>query len=469
MRRPTPPTRACLHVTDRLPVLILLLGLATILTGHRPYIVNPSLGSSVQAGAITVDGQNSGEWSDANLIAMDVANDDPRSIGDNWTMHETPWDLTHLWAAWDDNALYLAWQYVDVTDQLDPSNQGSAGGTKPNQMDMIQWIALDTAAGAGASLDMWGKNGEAPYWNGTDRPDYQIYIASNLWQGFISHAVDDVFVVDDAAIDYFAIADVGIEAAVENGLAVGELWGVGDADDAGDPDALRDFLAEGHDGGRDTFYEMKIPYAAIGLTRDQLEQGGVGVMLGQGEFSCMDTIPNDPATSDSPGVSDTNSPLEWGDSDLLTVDFARIGQPRSDACVGVECPPGQFCVNGACEGEGPGAEPTPDVGTGEPGRADAAPPTPGQPDGAVNPPPPVTGADAATADPPDPGPNPDAGSMQREQDATPWPDAAPSEVSYDDDDGGCRATPGLPPGSSALWWVVLGGCLVACRRRGQRD
>ena len=40
----------------------------------------------------------------------------------------------------------------------------------------------------------------------------------------------------------------------------------------------------------------------------------------------MDTLPNDPATSDTIGVSESNSPLEWQDIDLFTAPFARIGQ-----------------------------------------------------------------------------------------------------------------------------------------------
>ena len=49
-------------------------------------------------GTMTIDGSPSG-WTDEHLIALDMANDDPRSLGDNWTMHEAPIDLTHMWAA----------------------------------------------------------------------------------------------------------------------------------------------------------------------------------------------------------------------------------------------------------------------------------------------------------------------------------------------------------------------------------
>lgn len=291
--------------------------------GVLPYAVNPSFGLP---GKITVDGKNTGEWSDSNLIALGMANDDPRSLGSNWTMHELPVNLTHLWAAWDDDNLYLAWQYADVTDLIDPVNAPSAAGTKINQIDLPQWIALSVKPGEGSRYDMWKKNGGKPYWNGADFPDYQIYLASNLWQGYIGKAVNGAFKL--AKPDYLSFKEAGIQAAVKNGLAAASLWGVKDADLAKDPKAMMDFVAAGHDAGRDSFYEIKIPLGDLGIDRRYLESTGIGVMLGQGEKSCMDTLPQDPATSNTPGVSESNSSLEWADNDLLTVNFARIGRPK---------------------------------------------------------------------------------------------------------------------------------------------
>ncbi len=320
---------------------------AIVMGGNKPYSTNPTLGKYITT-PISIDGKNtSNEWKDDMLIALDMAGDDPRTLGSNWTMHETPWDLSHLWAAWDNEFLYVAWQYVDVTDIIDPSNAGSAGGTKPIQMNLIQWLAIDTITNQGAELDMWGKNGGEPYWNGVDKPDYQIYIGSNLTQGYISKAVDGVFPVDDGGINYnkfvssggynfdqqkitnlqFLIPGMEINASISFGAV--SLWGVRDCDKAlvipiVESDVV-DFIALNHDKNRDIFYEIKIPLSKLGVTKEFLESTGIGIMLGQGEFSCMDTIPNDPATTDTPGTTDSNSSEEWEDIDLLTVPFARIG------------------------------------------------------------------------------------------------------------------------------------------------
>ncbi|KWX88242.1 hypothetical protein AMQ83_08040 [Paenibacillus riograndensis] len=304
--------------------VVTLKGTIVIPGGDKPYSTNPSFGKRVSA-PITIDGTNSGEWTDDMLIAIDMAGDDPRTLGSNWSLHETPMDLSHLWAAWDNEFLYLAWQYLDVTDIVDPANAGSAGGTPIRSMDMPQTIAIDTISGAGATHDMWRKNGKQPIWGGLDLPDYQFNIASNMFHsGYLSRAVNGVFPVDDGGVNYKTGAAAGITVKFAKGKGYTSLWGVKDADDVNDPSKLVNFMALGHDSNRDTFYEAKIPLSALG--NPDMENAGIGVMLHQGEFSPMDTLPNDPATSDTPGVSDSNSPKEWSDIDLLTAPFARIGK-----------------------------------------------------------------------------------------------------------------------------------------------
>lgn len=307
---------------------------------NKPYSTNPTLGKAVANNGITIDGANTGnEWSDDKLVALGMANDDPRTLGQNWTMHEAPLNLTHIWAAWDDNNLYLAWQFVDVTDVVDGANAGGAGSGRIGSNDgILHWIALDTIPEVGATKDVWGKNANKqnvaqPLWTGVNKPDFQIYLAGSLWQGFISRAVNNAFPVDDGGVNYFKILGGG--SATQLGFQAGKgalfagtsLWGVDDADArraAGAP--TRNFMAQGHNSARDSFYEIKIPLNFLGLTKAQLESQGLGVMIGAGSASSVDVLPQDDgATLDTQGVEAWNSPLEWGDVDSITAPFARIG------------------------------------------------------------------------------------------------------------------------------------------------
>ncbi len=288
-----------------------------------PPSTNPTFG---QFGTVTIDGVNTGnEWTDDNLIALNLANSDPRSLGGNWTMHEAPANLTHLWARWDDDNLYLAWQFVDITDIIDPSNAGSAaGGSVFNSQGILQFISIDTGPG-GASPYMWDK---LDSFTGSTLPNVQIAMRSDLWgdHPYLSKAVDGAFVVDDdLGVNYFTRDLAGIQIAKSQGFVANALYGVPDIDDyLDDPNvALTSYIH--HDQSRDTFYEMAVPLATLGITRAHIESNGIGVFISAGADSAVSSIPFDNATLDTPGTTDSNSSFEWEDGDQFTVPFARVG------------------------------------------------------------------------------------------------------------------------------------------------
>ncbi len=293
--------------------------------GSKPYSTNPTKGA-YRASGITIDGANTGgEWTSSMLIALDKANDDPRTLGDNWTTHEAPIDFTHVWACWDDNNVYLAWQLVDITDVIDGANAG--GGDPINRNDgILMWMVLDTKSG-GCTGDMWTKSNT---WSGANTPDFQIYMAGSLWQSYMGRAVGSAYNVPAGGAvndDYKSGAAWGITHAKSAALIAGDVWGVNDCDDRnGLESALRDFKTTGHARtDRDSFYEIKIPLTALGITKAQLESSGIGVMLGAGSLSAIDTIPNSAGNTDTGGVETWNSSKEWSDSDTYTEPFARIG------------------------------------------------------------------------------------------------------------------------------------------------
>lgn len=264
------------------------------------------------------------------LIALDMANDDPRSLGDagsdGFSWHEAPADITHLWACWDDNNLYLAWQFVDLTDKLNPDNAGSAlGGRISNSQGILQFVSFETIPGEGAVSNMWGKFDKM---TGPNLPDYQIGMRSDLFSSYISRSMSGVFAGDSQlGTNYFTTASRGITIARAAGFAANSLWGPWDLNSylANTNSAVTEFLGQGHDTNRDSFYEMAIPFTALGITKAQLESSGIGVFINVGANSSVDSIPNDGATLNTPNQGGDNSPLEWGDVDEFTAPYARIG------------------------------------------------------------------------------------------------------------------------------------------------
>jgi len=286
---------------------------------------------------IVIDGANTGgEWGADTLLIRDPAADDARFLGSNWCAHEAPWDYAALHAAWDDTNLYIGIQFVNVTDVLDPANLGSSEGSQIDGMDLIQFVAFDVTGGAGYSSggDMWGKDHE---FAGDDKPDYQLYFHSNFsqeglylskWNGVaLSQFVD-------------GLANASLTGAGGEFFAGSTLPGVDPTADDESPGeygaADIDYIADrSHDTAYDSFFELQIPLTLLDIDAGRLDGGTIGVFAANGDGSAVDSIPNDPATSSTAGVSQGNSPLEWNfavDDDQYTSPFALIGTPsRADA------------------------------------------------------------------------------------------------------------------------------------------
>ena len=81
------------------------------------------------------------DWTEDMIIAQGVANDDARIFRGS---HEGPvYDTYALYGAWDDNNLYLMWQFVNVTDVVDPAqNYPISDNGKPYNGDIPQILAF---------------------------------------------------------------------------------------------------------------------------------------------------------------------------------------------------------------------------------------------------------------------------------------------------------------------------------------
>lgn len=314
---------------------------ATASTSAAPssyYATNPS-GQLGAAAAITVDGDAT-EWAQNLIVAQGVANDDPRIFRGS---HEGPvYDLYSLSAAWDDENLYLMWQFTNVTDVTDPA-QGypTSDNGKPYNGDIPMSIALDVDPAAGsdgvveadAPDGVWGIRDTF----GNAEVDHLAMFSSKPGVGQPA-----LFTLNsEGAFDYetenvHGFAANGITYAYADGLTASEVIGINDTGNAGyvpadleDESLYEDLLAAGHDSAQDTTYEIGIPLTTLGITQDTLESQGLGVMLvstfGQ---SAIGSLPQDPTVLDNatePYSADTSTSAEKEDYDTFTEPFARVG------------------------------------------------------------------------------------------------------------------------------------------------
>ncbi len=270
------------------------------------------------AKTIVIDGlDTSNEWTDTELIATAPAHNSAQvaapcpsgpycNNGHTWSTHERQVDFTALYATWDTTYLYIGIQGVDVIDIEDPANANS--GDALITWNMPLFVGFDTRSGGygmQTTGDMWGK---PAHFSGTNQLDYQVYFASNFWQGPVLRQYHDGTGWDS------------VDTSLRPGGAAGHS-------DAGapilGPDG-RNYRTLGHNTGRDSFWEIKVPLSNLG--NPDLENSCIGVFVGHGDYSSIDSIPADPATLDTPGASASNSPLEWSDRDIFTVPFAKIGR-----------------------------------------------------------------------------------------------------------------------------------------------
>ena len=303
------------------------------------YGTNPS-GFGKQS-TITVDGSFS-DWSEDMLIARSAAWDCPN----HWKgAHENNLaDCYALFGAWDNSNLYIGMQFVNTTDTWQrPGNASLSDNGKMNDIPIM--LALNT----GKSPAM---NGKASDGNGiwglnigfTTRVDHILCFSSTPGQG-----VPGFFKADDSGATNYntdltqTFAATGVSYKKADGNVCSQIWGLDYSEDPDDiySDAAQwvDFKtfsgSQGpHNTQFDTFYEIAIPLASLGITASEVASNGVGAMLiGTRGESGMDCVPFDPTMLDNVMGSyskDDSTSKEKEDTDDITVPLAKIGAQGSD-------------------------------------------------------------------------------------------------------------------------------------------
>ena len=291
---------------------------------------------------ITVDGDIS-DWNSSMLIAQGTANDDPRVYRPN-SMYEIPIDLYALYAAYDNENLYLMWEMTNVQDVVAPNdNYPLSQGVLFQTMNVPFFIAIDTGDAATAI----GNNGAlisgGTIWDSgiTFGQSFNklIAISTNGANGPFLYGGNSQGLnpVEEAARAEVGMTfDYGLGILSKNVYGIDKAYGeynnrvVGDM--CNENAAWVDFNTLGHSTATmDFHYEMSVSLASLGVTAADVESRGLGVLLvatmGKSGMDCLpyDLSMNDQADLDDAAGSQEFNSFEKSDLDFITTSFARVG------------------------------------------------------------------------------------------------------------------------------------------------
>lgn len=289
---------------------------------------------------ITIDGDAS-DWSEDMKIAQGAAWD----VANHWKGgHENcVLDTIGLYAAWDDDNLYMGWQMVNTTDTWAREGDGPlSDGGRVLDVPLILALSVDSS-----SVKMSNKNATGgPIWGQKMGLEFSIHVDNLFYMsGKPGLGKPSLFkAVDSEGNTNYEEGCLGFK---ENNIVYkmaetnisSNIWGLNFSEDTSDvdnPDAdwvdYKVFVGDSgaHKTSYDSFYEISIPFSVLGITKADLESKGIGAMLvaTRGE-SALDCIPFDSeamldnATEDY--GSDPSTSHEKDDIDNITVPLARVG------------------------------------------------------------------------------------------------------------------------------------------------
>lgn len=382
------------------PIIAASLLAATLTTGAQSltesrayYSTNPN-GAVGRAATITIDGEFD-DWDESMLIATGGANDICTAYKGS---HENcVLDTYALYAAWDDNNLYVAWQMCNTGDTWAREGDGPLTDYgRIGNVPLALCLSVNPHNPSMTGLNqygkgLWGDKANMGYGFKGEAAHVDRWL---LMSGQAGQGKPAMFVPVDAegnsnyAEGCKEFASCGISYKMKQGFLPKQLWrqmSYADYDYSGtllsDPsiiensydkehyvDILSDYykteyMAEHsmkpHDTKYDSFYEIAIPFKALGVDREWIETYGIcaRMVATRGE-SGIDCIPFDPSMLDNVFKSygaDASTSHEKDDFDEITYQAASIGKMRGDISLIPE-PENPPVVD---PNPGPGTDPTP--------------------------------------------------------------------------------------------------------------
>ena len=269
---------------------------------------------------ITIDGSPS-DWDLSMKITQNIANNDPRVFA-HWSMHEIAIDDYALYAAYDDENLYLMWEMTNMSDVVAnedfPKTQGNLW-----IYYLPIFIFLSTEKGRGNGGIMVGGGS---IWNSgitlEENVDTIIAVSTNGANGpFIYHYDESQSAFPTETEDKYEKS--GIVFKWGSGILDKEVFGLKECGsdnrkidmDYSDSSNWIDFYsATSHDKSLDMTYEMSIPLDKLGLTKEKIKNEGIGIIkVSTFGTSGMDSLPYDKSMSDNaekPYSKDSSTSME---------------------------------------------------------------------------------------------------------------------------------------------------------------
>lgn len=307
------------------------------------YATNPNNKVGVKK-TITIDGSFS-DWSDDMLIAQgaawDVANH-YKGGHENCVL-----DTYALYAAWDNDNLYVAWQMVNTTDTWAREGDGPlSDGGRVLDVPLILALSVDPSSTSMSALNTEG----GPIWSKLSTLKFETHVDHMLYMsGVVGRGDPAMFTAVDAQgnTNYKEgcklFKSSGIEYKMAEGNMCSSIMGLNFSEDTADVyDNNADWVdyktfkgsSGAHNTKYDSFYEIKIPLNTLGIDSSYIEKNGIGAMViaTRGE-SALDCIPFDDAMLDNAkgdyGAASDNTSHEKDDIDVITSAFAKIGKTGS--------------------------------------------------------------------------------------------------------------------------------------------
>ena len=315
-----------------LSLIILALSLNDDLGSH--FATNPNNQYGKEK-TITIDGTTSG-WELDIKIAQNIANNDPRVFA-HWSMHEIAIDDYALFAAYDDDYLYLMWEMINVSDVV--ANEDFPK-TQVNLWiyNLPIFIFISTQKGKGNGGKMVGG---VTIWNSgislEENVDTIIACSTNGANGpFIYHYDESLGAFPTENDDKYAQS--GISLKYSNGILDTQVFGLKECGsdnrrvsmDYDESSNWIDFYKDtNHNKNLDMTYEMRIPLTKLGINKEHIKKNGIGIIkVSTFGTSGMDSLPYDKSMSDNahlPYSGDSSTSKEKEDEDHITCKLTRIG------------------------------------------------------------------------------------------------------------------------------------------------